>query len=227
MTRAGNYLSKSTVANRIGLTGAVTGQTHNQLYGEAIRQGMTPAEASAFAVTGSLAVAAVAQINPQFYLIGEKKAASKLTERYIAYLAQGGKESKNTAFRYAMKEVFGAGKREMLEELAEIPALNAVRGGFNQVMSPEKSFEIEWSRGEIEESAIFGLAAGTATGPLNITSQSSLQQQATYASYKAKEKFFERLDNLVGKQYIDPETGNTYYYTKEQAEEKKQSFKTY
>ena len=224
LTRAGNYLSKSTVANRIGLTGAVTGQTHNQLYGEAIRQGMTPAEASAFAVTGSLAVAAVAQINPQFYLIGEKKAASKLTERYIAYLAQGGKESKSTAFKYAMKEVFGAGKREMLEELAEIPALNAVRGGFNQVMSPEKSFEIEWSRGEIEESAIFGLAAGTATGPMNITSQSSLQQQATYASYKAKEKFFERLDNLVGKQYIDPESGNTYYYTKEQAEAKKAEF---
>jgi hypothetical protein len=224
LTRAGNYLSKSTVANRIGLTGAVTGQTHNQLYGEAIRQGMTPTEASAFAVTGSLAVAAVAQINPQFYLIGEKKAASKLTERYIAYLAQGGKESKSTAFKYAMKEVFGAGKREMLEELAEIPALNAVRGGFNQVMSPEKSFEIEWSRGEIEESAIFGLAAGTATGPMNITSQSSLQQQATYASYKAKEKFFERLDNLVGKQYIDPESGNTYYYTKEQAESKKAEF---
>ena len=224
LTRAGNYLSKSTVANRIGLTGAVTGQTHNQLYGEAIRQGMTPTEASAFAVTGSLAVAAVAQINPQFYLIGEKKAASKLTERYIAYLAQGGKESKSTAFKYAMKEVFGAGKREMLEELAEIPALNAVRGTFNQVMSPEKSFEIEWSRGEIEESAIFGLAAGTATGPMNITTQSGLQQQATYAAYKAKDKFFGRLDDLVGKQYIDPEDGNTYYYTKEQADYKKTQF---
>ena len=224
LTRAGNYLSKSTVANRIALTGAVTGQTHNQLYGEAIRQGMTPAEASAFAVTGSLAVAAVAQINPQFYLIGEKKAASKLTERYIAYLAQGGKESKSTAFKYAMKEVFGAGKREFLEELAEIPALNAVRGGFNQVMSPEKSFEIEWSRGEIEESGIFGLAAGTSTGPLNITSQSSLQQQATYASYKAKEKFFERLDNLVGKQYMDPEGAKMFTYTKEQADAKKAEF---
>lgn len=224
LTRAGNYISRSTVANRIGLTGAVTGQTHNQLYGEAIRQGMTPSEASAFAVTGSLAVAAVAQINPQFYLVGEKQAASKLTQRYIAYLAQGGKENKKTAFKYAMKEVFGAGKREMIEELAEIPALNAVRGGFNQIMSPEKSFEIEWSRGEMEESAIFGLAAGTATGPMNITSQSSLQQQATYASYKAKEKFFERLDNLVGKQYMDPEGAKMFTYTKEQADAKKEEF---
>ena len=221
MGKVGNYLSKSAVANRIGLTGAVTGQTHNGLYSEAIRNGMSPSEASAFALTGSLAVAAVAQINPQFYLIGEKKAATKLTERYIAYLAQGGKENKKAAFKYAMKEVFGAGKREMFEELAEIPALNAVRGGFNEFLTPDKQFEVEWSRGEIEESAIFGLAAGTATGPMNITSQSALQQQATYASYKAKDKFFTRMNDLVGKEYMDADTGKMLYYTQEQADAKK------
>ena len=224
MGKVGNYLSKSAVANRIGLTGAVTGQTHNGLYGEAIRQGMSPSEASSFALAGSLAVAAVAQINPQFYLIGEKRAATKLTERYIAYLAQGGKESKKTAFKYAMKEVFGAGKREMFEELAEIPALNAVRGGFNEFLTPDKQFEVEWSRGEIEESAIFGLAAGTATGPMNITNQSALQQQATYASYKAKDKFFSRMNDLVGKEYMDADTGKMLYYTQEQADAKKAEF---
>ena len=163
-TRVGNYLTKSRVANRIGLTGAVTGQTHNQLYDEAIRQGMSPSEASTFAITGSLVVAGVAQFNPQFYLIGEKKAAQALTSRYINYLAQGGKESKKKAFGFAMKEVFGQGGREMAEELAEIPALNVVRGVGNEFLTPEKQFEIDWSRGEIEESAIFGFAAGFATG---------------------------------------------------------------
>jgi len=224
LTRTGNYLSKSNVANRIGLTGAVTGQTHNQLYTEAIKQGLSPSEASAFAVTGSLAVATIAQFNPQFYLIGEKKAAQALTSRYINYLAAGGKESKKKAFGYAMREVFGQGKREAFEELAEIPALNAVRGGFNEFLTPEKQFEVNWSRGEIEESAIFGFAAGFSTGPMNITSQSALQQQATYAAYKAKDKFFKRTDELVGKEYMDPETGNMLNYTQEQADATKTKF---
>jgi len=224
LTRTGNYLSKSNVANRIGLTGAVTGQTHNQLYAEAIKQGLSPSEASAFAVTGSLAVAGVAQFNPQFYLIGEKKAAQALTSRYINYLAAGGKESKKKAFGYAMREVFGQGKREMLEELAEVPALNAVRGGFNQFLTPDKDFEVKWSRGELEESAIFGFAAGFATGPMAITNQSALQQQATYAAYKAKDKFFKRTDELVGKEYLDPETGNMLNYTQEQADATKAKF---
>lgn len=223
-TKVGNYLSKSTVANRIGLTGAVTGQTHNGLYAEAIRQGLSPSEASAFAMTGSLTVAAVAQINPQFYLIGEKKAASELTKRYIEYLARGGKESNKAAFKYAMKEVFGAGRKEMFEELAEIPALNAARAGFNEFLTPDKQFEIDWSRNEIVESTVFGLAAGTATGPMNITSQSALQQQATYAAYKAKDKFFNRMNDMVGEQYMDPDTGNMLYYTQEQADAKKTQF---
>ena len=224
LTRTGNYLSKSNVANRIGLTGAVTGQTHNQLYAEAIKQGLSPSEASAFAVTGSLAVAGVAQFNPQFYLIGEKKAAQALTSRYINYLAAGGKESKKKAFGYALREVFGQGKREMLEELAEVPALNAVRGGFNQFLTPDKDFEVKWSRGELEESAIFGFAAGFATGPMAITNQSALQQQATYAAYKAKDKFFKRTNDLVGKEYLDPDTGNMLNYTQEQADATKTKF---
>ena len=217
-------MSKSNVANRIGLTGAVTGQTHNGLYEEAIRQGMSPTEASTFALTGSLTVAAIAQFNPQFYLLGEKQAATKLTQRYIQFLAQGGKESKKTAFKYAMREVLGQGKREMFEELAEIPALNLNRKVFNEFTTPDKEFEINWSRGEIEESAIFGLAAGLATGPMSITSQSALQQQATYAAYKAKDKFYKRTNDLVGKQYMDPESGDMLYYTQEQADASKEKF---
>ena len=224
LKKTGNFLSKSNVANRIGLTGAVTGQTHNGLYEEAIRQGMSPTEASTFALTGSLTVAAIAQFNPQFYLLGEKQAATKLTQRYIQFLAQGGKESKKTAFKYAMREVLGQGKREMFEELAEIPALNLNRKVFNEFTTPDKEFEINWSRGEIEESAIFGLAAGLATGPMSITSQSALQQQATYAAYKAKDKFYKRTNDLVGKQYMDPESGDMLYYTQEQADASKEKF---
>ncbi len=223
-TRVGNYLTKSRVANRIGLTGAVTGQTHNQLYDEAIRQGMSPSEASTFAITGSLVVAGVAQFNPQFYLIGEKKAAQALTSRYINYLAQGGKESKKKAFGFAMREVFGQGGREMAEELAEIPALNVVRGVGNEFLTPEKQFEIDWSRGEIEESAIFGFAAGFATGPMAITTQSGLQQQATYAAYKSKDKFYRRTDELVGKEYVNPDNGEVLVYTQEQADATKTRF---
>lgn len=223
-TKVGNFLSKSSVANRIGLTGAVTGQTHNGLYEEAIKNGMSPSEASTFALTGSLVVAGIAQFNPQFYLIGEKKAAQKLTQRYVEYLARGGKESKKKAWSYAMREVFGQGGREALEELAEVPALNLTRYVGNQFLTPEKKFEIEWSRGEIEQSAIFGLAAGLSTGPMNITSQSALQQEATYAAYKAKDKFFKRTDDLVGQQYMDPESGDMLYYSKEQADVTKTKF---
>ena len=221
-TKVGNFLSKSTVANRIGLTAAVTGQTHNGLYEEAIRNGMSPAEASAFALTGSLVVAGIAQINPQFYLIGEKKAASELTKRYIEFLAKG--ETKKQSFKFAMREVFKQGGKEMGEELAEIPFLNATRYGFNQFLTPEKKFEIEWSRGEAVDAAIYGLAAGTGTGPMNISSQSELQQQATYSAYKAQDKFFKRTDDLVGKQYMDPESGDMLYYTKDNADGVKKRF---
>jgi hypothetical protein len=221
-TKVGNFLSKSTVANRIGLTAAVTGQTHNGLYEEAIRNGMSPAEASSFALTGSLVVAGIAQINPQFYLIGEKKAASELTKRYIEFLAKG--ETKKQSFNFAIREVFKQGGKEMAEELAEIPFLNATRYGFNQFLTPEKKFEIEWSRGEAVDSAIYGLAAGTGTGPMNISSQSELQQQATYSAYKAQDKFFKRTDDLVGKQYMDPESGDMLYYTKDNADGVKKRF---
>ena len=221
-TKVGNFLSKSTVANRIGLTAAVTGQTHNGLYEEAIRNGMSPAEASAFALTGSLVVAGIAQINPQFYLIGEKKAASELTKRYIEFLAKG--ETKKQSFKFAMQEVFKQGGKEMGEELLEIPFLNATRYGFNQFLTPEKKFEIEWSRGEAVDAAIYGLAAGTGTGPMNISSQSELQQQATYSAYKAQDKFFKRTDDLVGKQYMDPESGDMLYYTKDNADGVKKRF---
>ena len=222
-TKVGNFLSKSSVANRIGLTAAVTGQTHNGLYEEAIRNGMSPAEASAFALTGSLVVAGIAQINPQFYLIGEKKAASELTKRYIEFLAKG--ETKKQSFKFAMQEVFKQGGKEMGEELLEIPFLNATRYGFNQFLTPEKKFEIEWSRGEAVDAAIYGLAAGTGTGPMNVTSQSALQQMATYSAYKAQDKFFKRTDDLVGKQYMDPESGDMLFYTKEQADVTKTRFK--
>ena len=222
-TKVGNFLSKSSVANRIGLTAAVTGQTHNGLYEEAIRNGMSPAEASAFALSGSLVVAGIAQFNPQFYLIGEKKAASELTKRYIDFLAKG--ETKKQSFKFAMQEVFKQGGKEMFEELAEIPFLNATRYGFNQFLTPEKKFEIEWSRGEAVDAAIYGLAAGTGTGPMNITSQSALQQMATYSAYKAQDKFFKRTDDLVGKQYMDPESGDMLFYTKEQADVTKTRFK--
>ena len=221
-TKVGNFLSKSTVANRIGLTAAVTGQTHNGLYEEAIRNGMSPAEASAFAISGSLVVAGIAQFNPQFYLIGEKKAASELTKRYIEFLAKG--ETKKQSFKFAMREVFKQGLKEMGEELAEIPFLNATRYGFNQFLTPEKKFEIEWSRGEAVDAAIYGLAAGTGTGPMNISSQSELQQQATYSAYKSQDKFFKRTDDLVGKQYMDPESGDMLYYTKDNAEAIKKKF---
>ena len=221
-TKVGNYLTKGQVANRIGLTGAVTGQTHNGLYEEAIRNGLSPSEASAFAITGSLVVAGVAQFNPQFYLLGEKKAAQQLTKRYVEYLAKG--ETKKQAFKFALKEVGFQGVREMTEELVEVPALNATRYLGNSFLTPDKKFEIEWSRGEIEQSAIFGLAAGLSTGPMNITSQSALQQEATYAAYKAKDKFFKRTDDLIGQQYVDPESGDVLYYSKEQAEVVKTGF---
>ena len=224
-TKVGNYLTKSTVSNRLGLTGTVVGQTHNELYNEGIRNGLSGSEASLFATSGSLAVATVAQINPQFYLIGDKKVASDLTKRYINYLARNG-ETRKTALRYAFQEVFKQGGREALEEAVEIPALNAVRFGMNQITTPDKDFEIKWSMNELKEATTLGFLAGFGSGPVNVTSSSRLHQESLISAYRAKDKFFNSVKNFEGKRYIDPETGNEAKFSKEQAESVTDKYKS-
>ena len=189
--RVGNYLTRNLSANRIGLTGAIYGQSHNEFYNEAIENGLSQKEASAFASGASLMIAGIGQFNPQFFLLGSSKPLQKkFTKKYVGFLIND-KMSTSEALKASAKFLGIQGTKETLEELAEIPGVNLVRGSFNQYLSPEKKFEIDWSRNELEETSILGFAGGFFGGTANIN-VSRHQKEALFRAYSDKENFKNR-----------------------------------
>ena len=222
LTRTGNFLQSSNTANRIGLTGAIYGQSHNELYNEAIRNGLSGSEASWFANTGSLTIAAIGQFNPQFFLLGTKSVASKFTTEYAKILAGG--VSRKQAIKQAIKTLGIQGLKETGEELAEIPGVNLVRDGFNKkIVAPDKQFQVRWSYNEGVETAILGFAGGFFGGIGNVNSSSRIAKEATFRAYSNKETFQNKLDEIVGSEVMGA-NGKMIEYTQPMADAAKKYY---
>jgi hypothetical protein len=222
LTRTGNFLQSSNTANRIGLTGAIYGQSHNELYNEAIRNGLSGSEASWFANTGSLTIAAIGQFNPQFFLLGTKSVASKFTTEYAKILAGG--VTRKQAIKQAIKTLGIQGLKETGEELAEIPGVNLVRSGFNKaVVAPDKEFQVRWSYNEGVETAILGFAGGFFGGIGNVNSSSRIAKEATFRAYSNKETFQNKLDEIVGSEVMGA-NGKMIEYTQPMADAAKKYY---
>lgn len=222
LTRTGNFLQSSNTANRIGLTGAIYGQSHNELYNEAIRNGLSGSEASWFANTGSLTIAAIGQFNPQFFLLGTKSVASKFTTEYAKILAGG--VTRKQAIKQAIKTLGIQGIKETGEELAEIPGVNLVRSGFNKaVVAPDKEFQVRWSYNEGVETAILGFAGGFFGGIGNVNSSSRIAKEATFRAYSNKETFQNKLDEIVGSEVMGA-NGKMIEYTQPMADAAKKYY---
>jgi len=220
--RVGNYLTKSLDANRIGLTGAIFGQSHNDFYNEAIQQGMSQKEASAFASSASLMIAGIGQFNPQFFLLGSSRPLQKKFTKKYASLILNDKLPPKVALKNTVKFLGLQGGKETIEELAEIPGVNLVRGVFNTQVTPDKAFEINWSQNEMEETALLGFAGGFFGGMGN-TNVSRLQKEALYRAYNDRSNFKNRFQDMIGMEYPN-EDGEMKVITKEFVDERTQYF---
>lgn len=180
----------------IGLTSAVVAQTHNDAYEQALENGLSPSEASKYALAVSGSISLIAQINPQTYVFSPG-AAKKSAARFAEVFFKGKKGMSQT--KEAARHVFKESLKEAVEETAEIPAEAAIGAAANLLTGGRSTFDTDIDWNEYIESFALGFAGGGAFSPIGIRRTSDMQREAlNFAVFNARE-FDEAIDNSIGK----------------------------
>lgn len=170
------------VAPRLAMFGTMTAQIQGDYYNEAIKAGFSPRDAGYFALASSGIVSAVNQFNPQFYLMGKASNAVGVGVRE-AYRRKVAGVSTEKAMAIAFGKLFRESAKEGMEEVAEIPAENFVRGAFNGI-DYRTQLEIQNDRKDYAESYTLGAALGFVSGGGSLKSRGRIQKEALWSLYQ-------------------------------------------
>lgn len=184
----------------VALSGAVTTQVHNEAYNAAIRNNLSPAEASKYAWAISGSVALVNQINPQYFIFAKAGLINDVTRQTMKSIISG--TSKRDAYIKAGSFIVKQGLRESAEETAEIPAETMVRALANNMTNGRATFDLSQDFNHYTESAVLGFVGGATFSPLGIRSRSRMNSEALRAAVFNPEGFRSALRNQIGNEYV-------------------------
>lgn len=187
-------------AQAVGLSGAVMGQTHNQAYNDAIRNNMSPAEASKYALAVSASVATIAQINPQYFVFTKPGMIKEITNQTARAIIGG--TSRREAYVEAGSFIFKQGLREAAEETAEIPAETMIKALANNMTQGRADFDLSQEMNEYIESAVLGFVGGVTFSPMGVRSRSRMNREALSAAVFNPEGFRQTLKNNIGSEFV-------------------------
>ena len=192
-------LSQKT-SQAVALSGAVTTQVHNQAYNDAVRNNLSPSEASKYAWAVSGSVALIAQINPQYFVFANPRMLTDVTRQTVRSILNG--TSQKDAFVQAGSFIVKQGLREAGEETAEIPAETMIGALANNMTNGRSTFDLSQEFNEYTEAAVMGFVGGATFSPLGLRSRSRMNKEAMRAAVFNPDGFRRALSNQIGNEFI-------------------------
>lgn len=164
---------------------------HNSYYETSIAEGLTPSQASTFALSAGMVTSSLEFINPQKYLIGGSEVKRQVVKEFAKGLASG--QSKKAAMKGASKFLTREIVGENIQETSQMIGDKAVEYMANDILHEDKFEEFRGDLGnEFKETVVLttivaGLpAVVNANSPMNELQRNSMLTAAMDDSYRPK-----------------------------------------
>jgi hypothetical protein len=178
-------------ATGTGLFASSFATTHNSYYEAAIAEGLTPKQASAFALSSGMVTSSLEFINPQKYLIGGSEVKRQVVKEFAREIAKGqsSKIALKSASKFLAKEIVG----ENVQELSQMMGDKSVEYMANNILDEEKFEEFrgdlasEFKETVVLTTIVAGLpAVVNAKQPMNELQRNAMLTAAMDESYRPK-----------------------------------------
>jgi hypothetical protein len=185
-----------------GLTLSTFVNQNKSYYDEAIKNGLSPEQASYFSMGSSLMQGMLESVSPNKYF--GKGSIPAITKKYTDYLTSG--VSPRDAFKETSKFIVKEVGKENVQEMTQLLADKFAGYMANQMVG--SSFDTEIHPEEVMETLILTtLATGSLAGVTSPKSVSTLERDALYTAALNNETYVPKIQEMVANGEMDPAQG--------------------